>query len=110
MCPPEHFTVAYAINPWMRPRHRVDQARAMRQWQALHATLASLGHAVHTADPLPGLPDMVFAANGATVIAGTVLAARFRYPQRAQEADAYQDWFRQSGYEELWEQIGRAHV
>ena len=97
MCPPEHFTVAYAINPWMRPRHRVDQARAMRQWQALHATLASLGHAVHTADPLPGLPDMVFAANGATVIAGTVLAARFRYPQRGPEAHAYLQWLTSHG-------------
>ena len=42
---------------------------------------------------MAGLPDMVFAANGATVVGGKVLGAQFRYPQRAGEADAYMDWF-----------------
>ena len=41
---------------------------------------------------------MVFAANGATVVAGTVLGARFRYPERAAEAGAYLDWFRANGH------------
>ena len=36
---------------------------------------------------MPGLPDMVYAANGATVVDGIVLGARFRHPQRAAEAD-----------------------
>jgi N-dimethylarginine dimethylaminohydrolase len=49
-------------------------------------------------DPVPGLPDMVFAANGATVMDGTVLGVRFRYPQRAAEAGAYLDWFRSHGW------------
>ena len=40
---------------------------------------------------------MVFAANGATVIGGKVLGARFRYPERAAEAAAYLDWFRAHG-------------
>jgi N-dimethylarginine dimethylaminohydrolase len=94
MCPPTHFNVTYAINPWMRPDAPVDRDRAMRQWETLRQTHASLGHAVSVIDPVPGLPDMVFAANGATVIDGTVLGVRFRYPQRAAEADAYLDWFR----------------
>ena len=33
--------------------------------------------------PVPGLPDMVFAANGATVLDGTVLGARFRHASAA---------------------------
>jgi N-dimethylarginine dimethylaminohydrolase len=103
MCPPEHFTVTYAINPWMRPDQPTDPALAMRQWAQLRDVYVSLGHDVRIIDPVPGLPDMVFAANGATVVGGKVLGARFRYPQRAEEAGAYQDWFRQSGYEELWE-------
>jgi N-dimethylarginine dimethylaminohydrolase len=41
---------------------------------------------------------MVFAANGATVVDGTVLGARFRYPQRAEEACAYLRWFHDAGY------------
>jgi len=98
MCPPDYFTVSYAINPWMRPDTPVDPGLAMRQWSALRAAYRSLGHAVSTIEPHPGLPDMVFAANGATVVGGTVLGARFRYPQRAAEADAYLAWFRSCGY------------
>jgi N-dimethylarginine dimethylaminohydrolase len=58
MCPPEHFAVDYAINPWMNPAVPVDSARAMSQRQQLHAVLARLGHTVHVIDPRPGLPDM----------------------------------------------------
>ena len=94
MCPPDHFAVQYAINPWMNPDEPVDTALAMQQWQRLHTVFASLGHTVRTVPPVPGLPDMVFAANGATVIDGSVLGARFRYPQRQAEAGAYLGWLR----------------
>jgi len=98
MCPPDHFAVTYAINPWMRPGEPTDAATALRQWAALRHVYTDLGHDVRTIEPVPGLPDMVFAANGATVVGGTVLGARFRYPQRAAEADAYLRWFRAGGY------------
>src|SRR6266702_2983504 len=98
MCPPEHFAVTYAINPWMRPDVPVDAEAAMRQWAALRATYESLGHSVSTIEPVAGLPDMVFAANGATVIDGTVLGVRFRHQERAGEAGAYLDWFRAHGW------------
>jgi N-dimethylarginine dimethylaminohydrolase len=98
MCPPAYFTVEYAINPWMNPDVPADTARALRQWQQLRAAFVRLGHTVRAIDPQPGLPDMVFAANGATVIGGKVLGARFRYPQRAAEAQAYLDWFTRGGY------------
>jgi len=94
MCPPEHFAVEYAINPWMNPDAPVDVALAMRQWQRLHSVFTSLGHTVHTITPVAGLPDMVFAANGATVIDGSVLGARFRYLERQAEAQAYLGWLR----------------
>ncbi len=98
MCPPEHFAVTYAINPWMRPEVPVDAAAAMAQWARLRQVFIELGHDVRTIEPEPGLPDMVFAANGGTVVGGTVLGARFRYPQRAGEAGAYLRWFRDQGY------------
>jgi len=94
MCAPEHFTVEYTINPWMNPDEPVDAALAMQQWQRLRSVFAGLGHTVHTVPPVAGLPDMVFAANGATVIGGSVLGARFRYPQRQAEAGAYLGWLR----------------
>jgi len=101
MCPPEHFAVTYTINPWMDPDKPTDTALAMRQWARLRQVYVDLGHDVRTIEPVPGLPDMVFAANGATVVGGKVLGARFRYPQRVREADAYLDWFRDRGYEDV---------
>ena len=98
MCPPEYFAVNYAINPWMRPDSPVDLGLARRQWAALRATHESLGHTVAVIEPVAGLPDMVFAANGATVIDGTVLGVRFRHPERAGEAAAYRSWFLRHGY------------
>src|SRR5258708_940011 len=80
MCPPTHFAVEYAINPWMRAGQPVSAALAMRQWQRLRAAFTGLGHTVHTIDPEPGLPHMVFPANGATVIRRNVLGSRFRDP------------------------------
>ena len=71
---------------------------ATAQWRWLRDIYASLGHAVHAIDPEPGLPDMVFAANGAAVIGGKVLGARFRHPQRRPESAAYLSWFRRCGY------------
>jgi N-dimethylarginine dimethylaminohydrolase len=101
MCPPEHFAVTYAINPWMEPEKPTDATLAMRQWARLRQVYLDLGHDVQTIEPAPGLPDMVFAANGATVAGGKVLGARFRHPQRAGEAVAYLDWFRAQGYAEV---------
>jgi N-dimethylarginine dimethylaminohydrolase len=93
MCAPDHFTVEYAINPWMDPEQPVDTALAQRQWEGLRQTLVGLGHTVHTLAPVPGLPDMVFAANGAFTVDGVAYGARFRFPQRTAEAFAHQGFY-----------------
>lgn len=98
MCPPTYYTVSYEINPWMDATQPVDTALAQAQWQTLRDTLVGLGHTVELIEPLPGCPDMVYAANGATVVDGTVYTARFRYPQRAAEGPAYARWFTEHGY------------
>ncbi len=99
MCPPTYFAVDYAINPWMDPTTPVDTELAMAQWTDLVRTHRELGHRVDLIDPVPGLPDMVFAANGATVIDGVALAAQFRYPERAAEGPAYLAWFERAGFD-----------
>jgi N-dimethylarginine dimethylaminohydrolase len=98
MCRPEHFAVSYTINPWMDPLMPVDRALALRQWDTLRATYLDLGHRVDLLEPRPGLPDMVYAANGATVLDGIVFGARFRHPERQAEAAAHLDWFREAGF------------
>lgn len=100
MCPPTHFQVTYSINPWMDPTKPVDLPLALAQWEDLRDRYRTLGHTVELLEPAPGLPDMVFAANGATVVDGRVLGARFAYPERSDEAAAHLDWFRGNGYAE----------
>jgi len=103
MCRPEHFAVDYVINPWMDPAVPVDRDRALRQWETLRGVYLDLGHLVDELSPLPGLPDMVYAANGATVRNGTVLGARFRHRERRAEAAAHRAWFRGAGFTRVTE-------
>ncbi|MBB5870938.1 N-dimethylarginine dimethylaminohydrolase [Allocatelliglobosispora scoriae] len=93
MCPPEHFTVDYVINPWMDVETPVDRELALKQWDDLRRAVEDLGHVVHVLPAMPGLPDMVFAANGAFSVDGVVYGAKFRYPQRAAEADAHRAFY-----------------
>ena len=49
MCPPDHYEVAYAINPWMHPDdwrpHASDlAAESRREWLALRAVFEELEH------------------------------------------------------------------
>jgi N-dimethylarginine dimethylaminohydrolase len=98
MCRPEHYTVAYRINPWMNPEDPTDTSVALGQWQQLHDTYVSLGHEVELIDPLAGLPDMVYAANGGFTLDGVAYTARFTYPERQPEGPAYGEWFREHGF------------
>jgi N-dimethylarginine dimethylaminohydrolase len=70
-----------------------------RQWTKLRDAYLELGHTVDEIEPIPGLPDMVFAANGATVIDGIAYGAQFRHPERAAEAPAYRNWLDGAGFE-----------
>ncbi|MDQ7992880.1 MAG: dimethylargininase [Propionicimonas sp.] len=99
MCRPEHFTVSYRINPWMEPARPTDTALALRQWQALYDTYLALGHEVELIDAVPGLPDMVYTANGGFTLDGVAYGARFRFPERAAEADHFNTWFTGHGFD-----------
>ncbi|PZF63091.1 N-dimethylarginine dimethylaminohydrolase [Curtobacterium sp. MCBD17_013] len=97
MCKPTHYTVSYRINPWMHPEEPTDTAKAVAQWQTLVDTYERLGFDIHFIDPIEGLPDMVYAANGGFVLDGVAYGAKFQYPERQPEGPAYMDWFREHG-------------
>ncbi|MFB3978684.1 MULTISPECIES: dimethylargininase [Microbacterium] len=99
MCRPEHFTVSYSINPWMEPSRPTDTDLALRQWQSLYDTYVALGHEIELIDPVEGLPDMVYTANGGFVIDGVAYGPKFRFRERADEAPAFIDWFAANGFE-----------
>ncbi|MFE9705147.1 dimethylargininase [Streptomyces sp. NPDC005930] len=99
VCEPRHFAVQYAINPWMSTGRPVDVIRALDQWQALVDTYRAHGHTVDTVAPVPGLPDMVFAANCAVVVGGRVFGSLFHAPERRPESVPFEAWFKTEGFE-----------
>ncbi|MGW7543012.1 dimethylargininase [Streptomyces sp. NPDC054770] len=99
VCEPRHFAVQYAINPWMNPDTRVDVDLAQEQWTALISAYRTHGHSVDRLEPVPGLPDMVFAANSAVVVGGRVFGSLFHSPERRPESSHYDLWFKTAGYE-----------
>ena len=106
MTPPSHYTVTYSINPWMDPSVPVDTELAMAQWESLRDIYRSLGHSVALVDAQPGLPDMVYAANGGLVVDGKAVAARFLHPERAPEGEHYTAWLHTCGADAVHETVG----
>jgi N-dimethylarginine dimethylaminohydrolase len=99
MTPPRFFAVDYAINPWMDTATPVDTSAALAQWQDLYDLYLDLGHSVDLVEPVPGLPDMVYAANGGLIIDGRAAVARFKYAERKQESAAYAAWLSSQGFQ-----------
>ncbi|MES2170375.1 MAG: N-dimethylarginine dimethylaminohydrolase, partial [Actinomycetota bacterium] len=99
MCRPDFFTVSYRINPWMHPEDPTDTSLAVRQWETLYQTYLDLGFDVQLIEPITGLPDMVYAANGGFIIDNIAYGASFTYAERQPEGPAYMDWFREAGFD-----------
>ena len=90
MCPPEHFAVTYAINPWMDPKDWARDDRALvsqsqREWAGLCRAIRAAGAEIETMQAVRGLPDLVFTANAAVVLDRKVLLSRFRFAERQGE-------------------------
>jgi N-dimethylarginine dimethylaminohydrolase len=99
MCPPEHFEVAYSINPWMRMEDPPDRDTAFGEWDGLLGALQEAGATVDTLQPVPGLPDQVFTSDHGFVVDGRFVRSRPRYPERRPEVDHAAAWFNGEGYE-----------
>lgn len=102
MCAPDHFAVAYTINPWMDPALWAKQANtladdARREWRGLHRRLKKLDATIELLPAIAELPDLVFTANAAVVMDGVALLAHFRHPERQREEAHFE-----RGFRELW--------
>ncbi len=100
VCSPDHYQIAYEINPWMRVERAANPHVARVQWDALMAVLEKdCGAMLERIEPARGLPDMVFTANAGVVVGRTVVLSQFRYPERQPEEKQFERWFRDHGYE-----------
>lgn len=101
MCPPDHFEVAYVINPWMQ--HHVagtSLASAHAQWEALAGAIGNIAQ-VERMQPVAGVPDMVFTANAGLILENRFVVSRFRHTQRQAEEPHFAAWAAAQGYEVL---------
>ena len=108
MCPPDHFSVDYVINPWMAGQEGgPDQALVKEQWNTLKDTISEYADVV-TMDPQPELPDLVFTANAGVVLGKKAIASHFMPMERRPEEPHNKGWFRDNGFEllDLDEKIG----
>jgi N-dimethylarginine dimethylaminohydrolase len=105
MCPPDHFEIAYVINPWMEGNFaKTDDAAAHRQWNDLRSALERHAKVV-LEPPQPNLPDIVFTANAGLVLGHRVILSRFRSVERQGEEKHNRAWFEENTFEILdWPQ------
>ncbi len=100
VCPPEHFSIEYEINPWMRLSNKVHPGRARVQWQALMEELEKkAGATLERMEAVPGLPDLVFTANAGVVTGKLAFLSRFKHAERQREEPHFEKWFRTYGYQ-----------
>jgi len=100
MVPPVHYDVRYVINPWMDLSRPAAPHVAQEQWEGLRRVLTDeIGAEVLLAEPVEGLPDMVFTANAGLVHGRKVVVSSFRYPERQGESEHFRAWFEQQELE-----------
>jgi len=102
MCPPTYFDIGEVKNPHMQGS-RIDRQKAEQQWLAVGDAFRAAGLTLHTVDPVPGLEDMVFAANQVFVgshpkLGRFIVPSEMRHPSRQKEVPFYVEWFRSRGY------------
>lgn len=103
MCAPTYFDIEYEINPWMHTDNQTSRDEAQSQWQAIYNVYTQkLGWEVVLIDPVEGLPDMVFTANGGLCYQDKAVLPNFRQVDRQAETEKFKQWFSANGYQELY--------
>jgi N-dimethylarginine dimethylaminohydrolase len=101
MCPPDHFEVAYVINPWMEGQFaRTNATLAREQWHALRDAIARHAQVV-LEPPQRALPDLVFTANAGLVLGRKAIVSRFRSLERRGEEAHHRAFLEGAGFDIL---------
>ena len=97
MCAPDHFEVAYVINPWMEGNVSYGHSKtAAREWNALAQLIGKVAK-VERIRAERGVPDMVFTANAGLILGNKFVLSRFRHVERQGEEPYFAKWFAQQG-------------
>ena len=112
MVPPDHFRVAYAINPFMDTAIQPDQVLLRRQYSAMITAIRDAGGEVVELAQRQDAPDMVYAMNLGLFVESDrgpgVVLSHMRFPERRMETASTSAWAQEHGLRE-W-RIGRDGV
>jgi N-dimethylarginine dimethylaminohydrolase len=115
LCPPTYFDVLDMKNPYMLGESPVDKQKARAQWEALRRALETAGVQIETIEAVPGLEDMVFAANQVFVgyhekIGKFIVPSNMRFSSRQREVAYYVEWFRARDYKVIEVDFGDEYL
>jgi N-dimethylarginine dimethylaminohydrolase len=99
VCPPGHYDVRYAINPWMTPHVGDAAPDAVRQWERLVELIGCVGPVeLVRVEPQPQMPDIVFTANAALMVGNLAVISSFRHAERRREQPLYRAALARAGF------------
>jgi len=99
VCPPGHYDVRYAINPWMASNVGDATPDAVRQWDRLIELISCTGDVEFVrVDPQAQSPDIVFTANAALMVGNLAIVSSFRHAERRREQPVYRAALARAGY------------
>jgi len=99
VCPPGHYDVRYAINPWMTRNVGDAAPDAPRQWERFAELLCCAGDVeLLPLEAQPHSPDLVFTANAALTIGNLAIVSSFRHAERRREQPLYRAALARAGF------------
>ncbi len=108
MVHPQHFQIAYAINPHMKTvdgnLKQINSKKALEQWKNIVQTFEECGLDVEILDAHAQYPDMVFAANqcfpfwNLSSNAAEVMISNMTYKERKGEVPFFENYFKTQEY------------
>lgn len=99
VCPPGHYDVRYAINPWMT-RHVGDRTPdAQRQWERFIELVGCVGDVeLVSITQAEQTPDLVFTANAALMCGNLAIVSSFRHAERRREQPVFRAALARAGF------------
>jgi N-dimethylarginine dimethylaminohydrolase len=99
MCPPAHYEIPYALNPWMSGHVGYRAPDAQRQWDRLVETLHVAADVdIKLVDPTPAMPGLVFTASAALVSGELAILSSFRHQEQRREQGIFRGALAQLGF------------
>ncbi len=99
VCPPAHYGVRYAINPWMQRNVGDATPDAARQWDRFAELLGCVGDVeLLMIDQATQTPDLVFTANAGLIAGNLAIVSSFRHAERRREQPLFRAALARAGF------------